>query len=434
MSWLKTWMNFMIRFAYSLATYLFFFGLYSFFGKGKYPDKTIWRQHFGNYPRLSSAPIWMHCASLGEANVAAPLYKHIKKNHPDRNFLISLVNVQDYLAVKDLYPRETVVMFPFDCPHIVRRALTHIKPSQVIFIDSEIWPNFLHICAKRDIPVHIINGRISKGSFRRFQWLPKFFRQNLFKAYHSILVSDSVYVDRFIQLGARPEIVKLGNHLRWNYEPPEHLLVSGQELRAEIARPVWLAASVHPDEMTAVLAIHQYLRLNLRDILLVLAPRYPQKDKATLQSALQSRGIGYLTLNHADDPHAEIKRWQRQHVSVVWINRVGDLMRWYSMADVALIGGSFNKMGGHNPIEAALGDCGIFSGADIDNFTSIYQSFSQHDACVIHSDFNVLGQLMLKTITGADAREILCANARQCVQAHRQEIEKFLVEILPQPN
>ncbi|MCH9663582.1 MAG: hypothetical protein K0U66_07995 [Gammaproteobacteria bacterium] len=385
-------------------------------------SRRMLRQRMGFVPRGRGRGIWIHGASLGEINAVASLVGELRKEYPGRQLIISLMNESDFSIVAKQYPQDTVVLLPVDFSKFVARALDRAHPALVVFTEAEIWPNFVRACARRSIPVHLVNARVSRKAARLYSLIPAAFRQMFFAGFSSIQVRDENDLERYLNMGVSKDVVSLAGSMRWNYSPPANLISSGGLLAERINRPSWAAASVHRADIGKVLSIHQYLRLHIRDVLLMIVPRYPTQDAEFIERTLRARGLSYQCIEENLDLDSSDGKWFKDESSVLLVKRTGELARWYAVADLALIGGSFDSIGGHNPIEAAMSDCAVFSGANVENFEQVYRQLGEYQACVMHSDPVALGEYMLKTFSSSENRRTLCSNALACVRSQRLEV------------
>ena len=394
-------------------------------------SRKIHRQRRGYLPQGQGRGIWIHGASLGELNAISPLIHELRRRFPKRQMIITVMNEQDLETVANQHSHAEVALFPIDFGRFVARALDRTHPAMVILSEAEVWPMFLGACAKRSIPVHLVNARVSSKAAFLYGLMPQARRRRFFSVYRSIQVRSDSDLAHFRRLGIGDEdTVSMAGFLRWNYVPPADFLASGRAMAQRINRPIWVAASTHRQDIRRVLAIQQYLRLHIRDILLLLLPRYPSEGKPVIARELAARSLAYEVVDEKFDFSQKACPEMRESCSVLWVQRTGDLVRWYACAQMALIGGSFNGIGGHNPIEAALADCAIFSGARVENFTQVYRKLAEHQACVMHNDHIALGELMMRAFGNEDSRRTLCANASACIRRERLDIGKVVDKLL----
>src|SRR6185437_8029760 len=243
----------------------------------------------------------------------------------------------------------------------VRRFLDHWRPDLVLWVESELWPNLILETGARNVPLVLINGRMSAESFRGWQRWPGIIRPVL-GAFALCLGQDVVQAERLRQLGAERTLC-LGN-----------LKAAG--------RPLWLAASTHAGEEEAAAEAHRVLKQRWPDILTIIVPRHPARAGA-IAAMLRRDGLTVARRSLAEPIDAGIE--------IYLGDTLGELGLFYRLAGVAFIGGSLTPMGGHNPLEAALLDCALLHGPDMSNCTGIARDLASAKAAMTVHDGAGLG-------------------------------------------
>ena len=252
------------------------------------------------------------------------------------------------------------VYLPYDLPGAVGRFLAHHRPHAALIMETELWPNLLFGCRDRGIPAYIVNARLSERSLRGYRVLAPLVGRAL-RTVHTVAAQSMADAVRFVRLGALPEqVVETGN-LKYDVSVPDTLDAFAAECRGHCGtRPVWIAASTHVDEEAAVIAIHRRLRARHPDLLLLWAPRHPERFRVVAEHA-RAAGWKVATRSRA--------RWPQADDAVFVVDTLGELLSFYACADVAFVGGSLQPVGGHNLLEPAAAGTPIVTGPHLHNFS-----------------------------------------------------------------
>jgi 3-deoxy-D-manno-octulosonic-acid transferase len=226
-------------------------------------------------------PVWIHAVSVGEVMTAIPLVRKLKKKYPDQKIVLSTVTVTgNYTATLNAKETDAVIYFPFDYPFIVKRVIRAINPKLFITLETELWPNFLKALKRKHIPSVVISGRISKNSYQRYRWT-RFFFSKVLENIDAFYMQTDVDARRIIDIGAlQGRVVTVGN-LKFDQSLP---IVTPEE-KAELystlyvneGQKIFIAGSTHRGEEDIILDIFKTLRKNHPDLLLILAPRHPER-------------------------------------------------------------------------------------------------------------------------------------------------------------
>ncbi|HET6928420.1 MAG TPA: glycosyltransferase N-terminal domain-containing protein [Hyphomicrobiaceae bacterium] len=319
---------------------------------------------------------WFHAASVGETNAVLPLMAALATERPSLSFLLTTGTVTSAkLAGLRLGPRAVHQYAPLDAPQFVASFLNHWRPDLAVFTESEIWPNLILESSARGIPLALINGRITKRSFRRWRRTPGF-ANPLFSRFDLVLAQNESLARRFAILGA-PKAISAGN-LKVDAPPP---VVDDAELdhlrRALEDRPILIAACTHEGEEAVVADAHQRLAASVPGLCTILAPRHPQRGGAVAEM-LQGCGltVARRTLGQLPDRASD----------VYLADTIGELGMLYKLAAVAFIGGSLVDRGGHNPVEAMRLGAVVLVGPHWQNFPDAYGALIKSgSAIVVHS-------------------------------------------------
>ncbi|NCF52115.1 3-deoxy-D-manno-octulosonic acid transferase [Gammaproteobacteria bacterium] len=403
-----------MRILYNLLIYLLQIPIAAYWllrsiAKRSYRSKIGQRLGFG-YPELDSC-IWIHAVSVGEVQAAVPLVREIARRFPGRSLLVTTVTPTGAERVEALFG-DTVThsYIPFEMPVAVDHFFAAVKPELALVMETEIWPNLYRACGVRDIPLILVSARISPrsvGGYRRFMPL---FRETLS---HGIIIAaqSEADADRFRALGASPIRTWVTGSIKFDIELPAGLAERGRAFRAQTFgdRPVWVAASTHDREEQKVLDAHRRVQEKHPDALLVLVPRHPERF-AEVGELVTKLGFNCVPRTGGQACNAETE--------VFLGDTMGELPLFYAASDVAFVGGSLVKIGGHNLLEPAALGLPIVSGPHVFNAQEIADMFADLGACRIvdspaelaNAISELLGNKTLAAELGSQGRELLKQN------------------------
>jgi len=325
------------------------------------PNRVDERRGLPSIERPKGPLVWIHAASIGEAQSVLVLIDRILRTSPDLNVLMTTGTVTSARMMADRLPRRAIHQYvPVDRIGWVRRFLDYWKPGAGLWVESELWPNLLLESRRRQIPLALVNARMSARSHRSWWRAPKLAARML-SAFDTILAQDEDIATRLRDLGA-PHVSVTGN-LKLAAAPLP--ATAGELLSLQDAigdRPVWLAASTHRTEEDAVGEVHLALRDQLPGLLTLLAPRHPQRGD-DIEQDLKRMGLAVArwSLEEAITPETDI----------YLVDATGHLGPLYRVSPLAFVGGSLIPHGGQNMLEAAQLGCAVLHGPHVDNFRSI---------------------------------------------------------------
>jgi 3-deoxy-D-manno-octulosonic-acid transferase len=332
--------------------------------RGKEHDQR-WTERLGraSIARPSGPLVWLHGASVGEALSSLPLILRLRADYPDATILVTSGTVTSAALMAERLPPGALHQFvPVDTIGAVRRFLDHWRPDIALWLESELWPTLLFETARRDVPLVLLNGRLSETSFKRWLLVAPLARAVL-SAFRLLLVQTPEDAARFAALGAYP-VRSVGN-LKKAAEPLPCDEAELAALRPVISgRPVWLAASTHPGEEAIVAALHASLARRYPNLLTILVPRHPTRGDAIIAELAGHPGLGALVRRTGGGAIPA-------SACLYLADTLGELGLWYRLVDLALVGGTLGDTGGHNPLEPAQLGCAILLGPDMRNFAEI---------------------------------------------------------------
>lgn len=331
-----------------------------------------YRQRIGerfamSLPPMQRSGIWVHAVSVGESIAAAPMIRALLAQYPELPITVTCMTPTGSERIKAMFANEPRIQhcyLPYDLPWAAGRFLDHVQPRLGIIMETELWPNHIHQCSKRGIPVVLANARLSERSARGYGRFAKLTRPMLAEM-DWFAVQTEAEAQRFRDLGARPECVTVTGSIKFDLSIDPALLERAAGLREEwqaLQRPVWIAASTHAGEDESVLAAHRTLLLSHPDALLILVPRHPERFDS-VHGLCQQQGFTTIRRSGAQAVTPD--------VSVLLGDTMGELLFLYALADTAFVGGSLVPNGGHNLLEPAALAKPVLSGPHLFNFLEI---------------------------------------------------------------
>lgn len=361
-------------------------------------------------------PVWIHALSVGEVLSAIPLAKALKDKMGNDGIFLSVSTRTGFrLANREMTGMvDTIFFYPYDLFFAVRRVVDKVNPALVIIVETDIWPNFLHETARRNVPVVLVNARLSKKSFRGYKRLTFFFRR-MFSGFSKICVQSDLDGERFRRLGISSDRIAVTGNVKFDQNeepvPIERLQQWRQRLKIAPGGKVWLAGSTHAGEEAIIRDAFIRLQDEPYRVLLILAPRDPQRAPAVIrlfqQAGITTALVSQLSLNSKERP-----------ADVIVVDTIGDLRALYALADVAFIGGSLVTCGGHNPLEPAAFSKPVLFGGDMSDFAAIARMLLEsggarqvRNAAGLYAAVSMLMGNRLKTEEmGRNAYRVFCEN------------------------
>jgi len=368
--------------------------------------------------------IWLHAVSVGEVLAITRLVGTLETALPGYQILISTTTRTGQALARERFGPNRVFYCPLDLPWAVRAYLNALKPRLLVLAETEFWPNLLHGCFRRGIPVVVVNARISDRSWPRYQRLRVLWRPFLSRL-SRVLAQSPTDAERLLAIGCRPESVTVAGNLKFDVR-------AAQEADAtRILKPISgelrliVAGSTLESEESALLETWPQLLAADPQLAMVLAPRHPERFNA-VAALLEKSGIPWCKRSSWNTESAEPIRPGQ----IVLLDTIGELASVYSLASVAFVGGSLAPAGGHNPLEPAQFGVPIVMGPHYANFRAITCDLLAHNALRIAAKeelaaalVNLLGDRPLAEAMGSRAKEVFDRQAGatdRCVAAIRE--------------
>mgnify|MGYP001502070401 CR=1 FL=1 len=358
--------------------------------KGK-EDTLRFKEKIGFFSkkRNKGKLIWFHGASVGEIQSIIPLIERFEKNKGIKQILVTSNTVSSSFIIKNLKLKKTIhQFFPVDCNFISKKFLNYWKPSKAFFIDSEIWPNTIFNLKEKKIPIILINGRITKKTYKRWMFLSGFSKK-IFSNFNLCLSSSYESLVYLKNLNAKN--VKFIGNLKFSEAEKDHIDVNKRLNKFFKNKKIWSASSTHQSEEIFCGQVHLELKKNINNILTIIIPRHVNRSNE-IKKDLEDLNLKV----HLDEPQKKID----PNTDIYLVNSYGKTKSFYKYCKNVFLGGSIIKHGGQNPIEAVRFGCSVLHGPNIENFREIYKFLKKnkisHKINKKKDLINNLAQLFLK--------------------------------------
>lgn len=388
------------------------------------PLRVSERRGIASVERPAGPLVWLHGASVGEILSIIPLAAYIRRQGFSTLLTSGTVTAAETAAQR--MPAGALHQYiPVDTPGFMQKFLEHWRPGLALIAESEFWPNLLVETNRQNIPLVLINGRLSERSFSRWQNAGATARA-LLSRFDLCLAQDAEDARRLSKLGA-PRVIAVGN-MKFDVDPPPADASAMQEMKRTIhGRPIFLAASTHRGEDESVIDTHLYASQKVPGLLTIIAPRHPERggqivdlvEDARLVPVMRSRG-------HLPD----------RGTNIYVADTIGELGLFYRLAPIAFIGGSLIRHGGQNPIEPAKLDTAILHGPHVHNFATIYSELNSAHGAAMVTDSQSLSVSLMRLLDDphlvrsmAKAAEATVLPLGGALERTMKAIEPYLVQL-----
>lgn len=384
----------------------------------------LYRQLASLAPRACSAPTcWIHALSVGEVTSALPLVRAIKETLPEVRIVFSATTSSGDQVARRLLSAyaDAIIAGPIDLGPTVRTFIKAIQPDLFMLVETDFWPNWLHLLAGERIPLFLVNGRISEKSFIRYRRYAFFFKP-MFEAFNVLSMQTEADAEKMRALGIKREkVVTLGN-LKFDtlqrHIPLKEDFASRSTKEAfgfDSAAPLWICGSTHRGEEKLLFATFLQLRRTLPELQLLIAPRNIERA-----DEISSLGHQYNLV---------CRRWTDARHSrgpLLILDTIGDLGACYPMADAVFIGGSLVPEGGHNPIEPAVAGIPVLFGPHMEDFAEIAAQLIDCGGARQVESGEALTAIAQRLFTDPLLQQSMARAAGDCIRANRGVVSRHL--------
>ncbi len=354
--------------------------------KGK--DRHGWRQRAGYVPprEAGRAGIWLHCVSLGEANLIRSLVEQARGELPDVDLMISSTTDTGFERANALYGSiGSVFRFPLDLSRWMNRALDRLAPSLIVLVELETWPNLLELAQRRGIPVAVVNGRLTEKAYDRYRKVRALVRP-MFQALSLVCAQDEVIAERFEALGVAHERIRIVPSMKFDTAEVADSVAGAEELAGQLGvtgqTDLWVAGGTGDGEERVILDAHRRIQQRSPEARLAIVPRKPERFDEVADTITR---MGYRCVRRSKCKQAAGQGLARDQV--VLGDTMGELRKFYSIAKVAFVGRSLVPMGGSDMMEVAGLGKAVLVGPHAFNFVEPMKVLTQAGAACV-----VLGQ------------------------------------------
>ena len=396
--------------------------------KEKYRSRIAGRLSIGLDKKLAhltpanTKTIWIHSLSVGEVTSALPLVKGIRQEMDVQIIFSASTKTGMKIAQEKISPHvDLIVPAPLDLLPIINRCIKLIRPDMFILVETDFWPNWLHSLHRNKIPLVLVNGRISKASFSRYQRFNVFFR-NTFNLFSLLSMQTETDADQMRQLGVSAEKIKTLGNLKY-----DTLLYTQNEKdhkptvfdhRIPVESSIWVCGSTHPGEEEIITMAFNHIHKNRKDIFLLLAPRDPNRSEE-IQALISNQGLQSMRRTSPSDPEAP----------VLILDTIGELVDCYRLARVAFIGGSLIDYGGHNPLEASALGVPVLFGPHMSDFLEIAHDLQEIGGAITVDTALQLEETVLQIIDDNEKHQQMSGAARALVKSNSGVIQNHIQKI-----
>ena len=384
--------------------------------------KTKLKNQLGFVTKTTGKVIWIHCVSVGEFNAARPLIDQLFKDFSDHKLVITTTTITGAEAVKRHYQERVIHhFFPFDEPLILESFIKKINPLACILLETEIWPNLAHKLNKKRIPVVLVNARLSERSFKKYQKFSSNLIRKTINKLTLIATQNNQSRERFLLLGAQQDKVITTGNLKFdsNELSSSEITKSLQNIVGE--RKVVVFASTRDGEEKQIIQSYLKLKHKLQAIMLII-PRHPERFDEVFNLVNKNK----LNVKRRSD---ELKCDDITEFLIG--DSMGEMMSYYSICDIAFIGGSLSNTGGQNMLEAAASSKPIIYGPSVFNFEEVSKMLLESNSALQVNNADELMQTISDLLLDNEKREKLGLNAKACFESHRGAVTRLMNLIKP---
>ncbi len=348
--------------------------------------------------------IWIHCVSVGEFRAATVLIDRLITNYPDHRVLVTTTTVTGSRAVADTYNQKVLhFYFPFDVPIIVNRYIKKIKPSVCVLLETEIWPNLIHSLHKKNVPVVLVNARMSERSLKRYKKFSKKLSLQTLNKLSLIAAQNNNSMNRFIELGAKPKIVINSGNIKFDQKHSTNEYITKQISAFKYKRDVVVFSSTRKGEEAQIIKSYLKYQGSINNALLVIIPRHPERFDEVYKLANKHK-LG-ITRRSSNNPSPKN--------TILLGDSMGEMMSYFDVSDIVFVGGSLSNTGGQNMLEPAALSKPIIFGPSVFNFAEISSSLLSIGGAVQVQNSDELFETVIRLLENKKERQELGKNAYQ---------------------
>ncbi len=439
-------------FLYSISPFVVLRLLWRSRSNSAYRQRIFERFGFVKLNKQAKPIVWLHAVSVGETNAATPLIEGLLKKYPDHRLLITTTTPTGSERVTRLFSdRVEHCYFPYDLPGVVSRFIKRVKPQILIVVETEIWPNLFSSCHRKNIPIVLINARLSERSTNAYLKIKGLIKETLVNV-DTLAVRSQADALSFKKLGAEDQQIVIAGNIKFDFKADQEQIDKGLEWKKQWgkARLVLVAASTHEGEEEILLRIYRKLLENHSDLLLILVPRHPERFESVYELAKNTPnqverdnvgavvtttrrenkvrkrgGVCFSTIKHSQTTTYRAQKHKDDAlVNIIIGDSMGEMQSWFATADVVFIGGSLVDVGGHNPLEAIAQSKPVVSGKHMFNFRDLVPELTESGLLTVCETDSHLQESILDLLIAKNKTVVL--KAQKIMQQHRGATARLL--------
>ena len=380
---------------------------------------------FGIYNEdIEEDVIWVHAVSFGEVKAASPLIRELIKAYPSKQILFTCTTPTGSKLINDIFKKEVInVYLPYDLKGSVNRFFRWAEPQIAIIIETEIWPNIFQQCGHNNIPLVLASACISDRSLKLYKVLFELFKDTISQGIVVGAQTESD-VNKFLELGAKEERTFITGNIKFDVSAHQSTLQQAKDFKSKHFKDkqVWIGGSTHSGEEELILESHKQVLKCFPQSLLLLAPRKPERFKPVQKLIIDSGLTSSLW--------SEFK-YLNSKVNVLLIDTLGDLIFFYSAADVAFVGGSLFSVGGHNLLEPASLGRPVITGPILYNVEEISSQLMVNGGLVIVNDSSELSETIITLFDNSSTIDTMVSGAMKVMKDNKGAIKNIMQLIKP---
>lgn len=373
-------------------------------------------------PSVGSGGIWIQAVSVGEVELARRLVSELHERSPELPLLVTSTTATGLaLAHRSIGGKLAIHPCPFDLPGPVRRTLDAVQPRVLVLVETELWPELIHQAGQRQIPIAVINARLSDASFARYRRVRSLLTP-LLEPVSLVLARSEADVDRFAAIGVPRQRIRVSGNIKYDLDPSTEPLEWSQRVRRMAAgRPVVVAGSTMDGEERMVLDAVSSIAGSWSRLFVILAPRHPERFDAVAEQ-LEDRGVRYVRRSQTEQ--------EADQADLFLLDTIGELGRAYGSASAAFIGGSLVPTGGHNPLEPAVWGVPVLTGPHVHNFREVYDEMLAERGAEMVQDADELAAALAAWLDEPATAKAAGERGLQVVQRNRGATARTVDELL----
>ncbi|MHC4104111.1 MAG: 3-deoxy-D-manno-octulosonic acid transferase [Planctomycetota bacterium] len=391
-----------------------------------------WANRFGKIARKDPQKkcIWIHAVSVGEVNATKTIVRELQNIFADFEIVISTTTDTGFARASALYANDLAVFyFPLDLSWIMQRVFRNINPAICLLIEQEVWPNFVHLADHLNVPVVVVNGRISDKGFTRYRKI-KPIAKKIYSKVNLVLAQTDEYAQRFKEIGCSEKNVLVTGSLKYDTAQVTDKVDGADELAAQLdikGQRLWVAGGTGNDEEKILLDVYQILKQDdeFRDLRFAVVPRKPERFEEVAQLIKQA-DLSLVRYSRIKDG---TPLPQQDEQAVILGDTMGDLRKFYSIASIIFVGRSLVPMGGSDMMEAAaLGKCTLF-GPHTFNFKQTVGALLQGEGAIQVKGKDDLLQTMQKCLSDPNFAQKIAQNGQKVIRQNQGATQKTIDQI-----